>query len=130
MFTVTRAIFSARTSIFIRSYITLPYFSEEHTILHDACKRLADNELAPQAFEVDKQHKFPTEQVLKMSELGLMGMVVPEEYGGSGMDYLAYALAMEEISRGCASCGVIMSANNSLFCAPLLSFGLIYLLLI
>ena len=58
-----------------------------------------------------------------MGELGFMGMAVPEEYGGAGMDTLSYALAMEEISAACASCGVIMSVNNSLFCDPVLKFG-------
>ena len=58
-----------------------------------------------------------------MGELGLMGIAIPEEYGGAGMDPLAYALAMEEISRGCASTGVIMSVNNSLYCDPVLKFG-------
>lgn len=55
-----------------------------------------------------------------MGELGLMGVDVPTDYGGSGLDYLAYAIAMEEISRGCASAGVIMSVNNSLYCGPVL----------
>lgn len=92
-------------------------------MLYDACHRLADEVIAPFAPTADKLHQFPTEQIAAMAELGLMGMIVPEQYGGSGMDYLAYAVAMEEISRGCASCGVIMSANNSLFCAPVLAFG-------
>ena len=59
--------------------------------------------------------EYPTDAVKKMGELGLMGINVPEEYGGSGLDTLAYAIAMEEISRGCASAGVIMSAHNSLY---------------
>merc|ERR1719432_207866 len=58
-----------------------------------------------------------------MGELGLMGIVVPEELGGTGLDYLAYAIAMEEISRGCASAGVIMSVNNSLYIGPILKMG-------
>ena len=72
------------------------------------------------AGELDREHRFPAEQVAKMGELGLMGIAVPEEYGGAGMDALAYALAMEEISRGCASSGVVMSVNNSLYCDPVL----------
>src|SRR5260370_38987495 len=58
-----------------------------------------------------------------MVELGLLGIEIPQEYGGAGLDALSYALAMEEISAACASCGVIMSVNNSLFCDPLLKFG-------
>jgi butyryl-CoA dehydrogenase len=68
--------------------------------------------------DVDAQHLFPGKAVKKLGELGLMGVSVPEEFGGAGMDYLAYAIAMEEISRGCASTGVIMSVNNSLYCGP------------
>jgi butyryl-CoA dehydrogenase len=67
---------------------------------------------------VDAQHCFPAQAVKKLGELGLMGVAVPDAYGGAGMDCLAYALAMEEISRGCASTGVIMSVNNSLYCGP------------
>src|SRR5208282_51746 len=59
----------------------------------------------------------------KMAALGFMGMAIPQEYGGAGMDTISYALAMEEISSACASCGVIMSVNNSLFCDPLNKFG-------
>lgn len=58
-----------------------------------------------------------------MGELGLMGIVAPEKLGGTGLDYLAYAIAMEEVSRGCASAGVIMSVNSSLFLGPILKFG-------
>lgn len=63
-------------------------------------------------------------QILQMGQLGLMGLNVPESLGGTGMDYLAYAIAMEEISRGCASAGVIMSAHNSLYLGPLLKYGM------
>ena len=58
-----------------------------------------------------------------MGELGLMAIAVPQKLGGAGLDYLAYAIAVEEISRGCASAGVIMTVNNSLFLAPILNFG-------
>ena len=58
-----------------------------------------------------------------MGELGLMGVAIGENYGGTGMDYVAYALAMEEISRGCASCGCIMTVNNTLYCLPMEKFG-------
>eukprot|EP00597_Dinobryon_sp_UTEXLB2267_P004328 CAMPEP_0170074660 /NCGR_PEP_ID=MMETSP0019_2-20121128/11925_1 /TAXON_ID=98059 /ORGANISM="Dinobryon sp., Strain UTEXLB2267" /LENGTH=373 /DNA_ID=CAMNT_0010285107 /DNA_START=152 /DNA_END=1273 /DNA_ORIENTATION=- len=87
-------------------------------MISETCKTFADSELAPIASKIDKEHYFPVEQVKKLGELGLMGISVDTEYGGSGMDTVCYAIAMEEISRGCASTGVIMSANNSLFCTP------------
>lgn len=83
----------------------------------------AEQELKPIAAEVDRKHLFPKEQVKKMGELGLMGLCVPEALGGTGLDYLAYAIAMEEISRGCASAGVVMSAHNSLYLGPINYFG-------
>lgn len=73
---------------------------------------------ARQAAGWDKGHEYPADAVRQMAEMGLMGVAIPEDDGGTGSDYLAYALAMEEISRGCASCGVIMSVNNSLYCGP------------
>lgn len=79
--------------------------------------------MKPIAAEVDKKHLFPKEQVKKMGELGLMSLCVPEAFGGTGLDYLAYAIAMEEISRGCATAGVIMSAHNTLYLNPIDKFG-------
>ncbi|XP_077995488.1 short-chain specific acyl-CoA dehydrogenase, mitochondrial-like [Glandiceps talaboti] len=104
----------------VHSLIDLP---ETHDMLRKTCRDFADNELKPIAGMLDKEHKYPVEQVKKMGELGLMSIIVPEKYGGTGLDYLAYAIAMEEISRGCASCGCIMSVNNSLYLAPILQFG-------
>jgi len=92
-------------------------------MLQKTCRDFADNELKPIAAKIDKEHLFPKDQVKKMGELGLMAISVPEKYGGTGLDYLAYAIAMEEISRGCASAGVIMSVNNSLYLGPVLGFG-------
>jgi butyryl-CoA dehydrogenase len=77
----------------------------------------------PKAAEIDRNHRHPKELVARMAELGLMGVAVPEQYGGAGFDTLSYVLAMEEISRACASTGVIMSVNNSLVCDPILKFG-------
>lgn len=94
------------------TFIDLP---ETHQMLKDTCRQFAESELWPIAGKIDKTCEFPAEQIKKMGELGLMGMEVPEEFGGAGLDSLAYAIAMEEISRGCASAGVIMSANNSLY---------------
>lgn len=92
-------------------------------MLQKTCRDFADKELSPNAAECDRLHRYPGEQVLGMGGLGLMGLCVPEEYGGTGLDALAYAIAMEEISRGCASAGVILSAHNSLYLGPILSFG-------
>ena len=97
--------------------------AEEHEMLRQTCRDFAQQQLKPIAGELDREHRFPAEQIKQMGELGLMGIAVPDEYGGTGMDALAYALAMEEISAGCASTGVIMSVNNSLYCDPLLKFG-------
>ena len=97
--------------------------SETHEMLKKTCRDFADKELMPIAGELDKEHKFPAEPVKKMAELGLMGVAVPDDQGGTGLDNLAYAVAMEEISRGCASTGVVMSVNNSLYCDPVVKFA-------
>jgi butyryl-CoA dehydrogenase len=98
-------------------------FNEEQQLLLNTVRELAKTELAPKAAKHDESGEFPTQQVAKMAELGLMGVAVPTEYGGAGMDAVAYVLAMEEVSAGDASCGVIMSVNNSLVCDPILKFG-------
>ena len=97
--------------------------SEEQQMVKDMCRKFAENELAPKAEHYDRTHEFPWEHVKKLGEMGMMGVVYPEEYGGSGMDYLTYAIAVEEISRGCASTGVIVSAHNSLCLSPIYYFG-------
>jgi butyryl-CoA dehydrogenase len=97
--------------------------TEEQRQVRDLCREFAAQELAPNARRWDEHHEFPAAAVKKLAELGLLGVAVPVEWGGAGMDNLSYALAMEEISRGCAGTGVIMSVNNSLYCDPLLKFG-------
>jgi butyryl-CoA dehydrogenase len=97
--------------------------AEEHVLIRDTARDFAAREVAPKAAELDKTGRWPAEIVSAMAELGLLGIAIPEEYGGAGMDAVSYALAMEEISAACASCGVIMSVNNSLFCDPLYKFG-------
>lgn len=92
-------------------------------MLQKTCRDFADNELIPTAAKTDREHLYPGAQVEKMGELGLMAVAVQEKYGGTGLDYLAYAIAMEEISRGCASAGVIMSVNNSLYLGPVERYG-------
>jgi butyryl-CoA dehydrogenase len=104
----------------ITSHSQLP---EEHKMIHEMCRRFADEELAPNAGQWDQKHEFPMDAVTQLSNLGLMGINTPEEWGGSGLDAMSYAIAMEEISRGCASVGVIMSAHNSLYLYPVLTFG-------
>jgi len=100
-----------------------PTYTEEHDMLKQTCRDFADQQLRPIAGDLDREHRFPAEQIAQMGELGLMGIAIPEEYGGCGMDVTAYAIAMEEISRGCASTGVIMSVNNSLYCDPVYRYG-------
>jgi butyryl-CoA dehydrogenase len=97
--------------------------TDEQRQVRDMCRDFAAKELAPNARRWDLDHQFPREAVKKLGELGLMGIAVPSELGGAGMDNISYALAMEEISRGCAGTGVIMSVNNSLFCDPVMKYG-------
>ncbi|WNG47473.1 acyl-CoA dehydrogenase [Archangium minus] len=87
------------------------------------CREFASRELTPNARKWDETHQWPVEAVKKLAELSLLGVAVPEQYGGAGLDNVCYALAMEEISRGCASTGVIMSVNNSLYCDPVMKYG-------
>ncbi len=94
-----------------------------HQMVQETARRFADSELLPIAAEIDKKGEYPAEKVKKLAQLGFLGMAVPERWDGAGLDNLAYAIAMEEISRGCASTGVIMSVNNSLVCDPILRHG-------
>ncbi len=97
--------------------------TEEHKMIQKAARDFAQKEIAPIAAEFDESGEFPYETIKKMGELGLMGIEIPEEYGGAGLDTLAYVLALEEISKADAAHGTIMSVNNSLFCYGLLRFG-------
>jgi len=97
--------------------------SEEQQMVQKTAKEFTNNEIKPVASINDREHRFPEEIINKLGELGFMGMSVPEQYGGSGLDYLSYILALEEICKGCASTGTIMSVNNSLVCAPIKTFG-------
>jgi butyryl-CoA dehydrogenase len=97
--------------------------TEEQKMIQGVARDFAVREVEPRARELDKTGEWPTALVKRMGELGLMGVAVPEEHGGAGSDAVSYALAMEEISRACASTGVIMSVNNSLVCDPLYKFG-------
>ena len=93
--------------------------SEEQLMIQQAARDFAQNELLPEVIERDRDQKFPTEQVKKMGEMGLLGMMVDPKYGGAGMDSVSYVLAMEEIAKIDASAAVVMSVNNSLVCAGL-----------
>jgi alkylation response protein AidB-like acyl-CoA dehydrogenase len=99
------------------------HFNDEQRMVRDMAREFAVKELAPRAKEIDSKHQFPKEEVAQLGKLGLMGVMVPESLGGAGFDVLSYILAIEEISRGCASTGVIMSVNNSLVCDPILHYG-------
>jgi len=97
--------------------------TEEQLMVKDMARRFAETEIKPVAAELDKNHEHPAEIIKKMGELKMMGIAVPEEYGGGGMDNVSYALALIEISKACASTGAIMSVNNSLYCFPVMAFG-------
>lgn len=97
--------------------------TEEQRMIQDMSRKFAEKEIKPIAAELDRTHRHPVEICAKMGELGLMGITIPEEYGGAGMDYICYVLAMIEISKACASCGVIMSVCNSLYNFPVFAYG-------
>lgn len=97
--------------------------NETHKMIRETARQFAQDELALTADERDEKEIFPHEQIKKLGELGFMGMMVPEQYGGAGLDTLSYVIAIEELSRVDASCGVIMSVNNSLVCYGLTKYG-------
>jgi alkylation response protein AidB-like acyl-CoA dehydrogenase len=98
-------------------------FTETQLMIKETARKFAEDELTPTVSERDEKEEFPRDAVKKLGELGFMGMMVPEKYGGAGLDTISYVLAMEEISKVDASCGVIMSVNNSLVCYGLNDFG-------
>ena len=95
----------------------------EQQMIQQTTRDLAAREILPHAPAIDREHRFPSQIVAKLGELGLMGMMVPPAWGGAGLDAVSYALAVEEVSRACAATGVIMSVNNSLVCGPILEHG-------
>lgn len=103
--------------------LALYSLSEEHKMIRDAARDFAQNEIAPIAAQFDESGEFPAATIKKMGGMGFMGIEIPEEYGGAGMDALAYVLALEEICKVDASHGVIMSVNNSLYCHGIMKFG-------
>jgi alkylation response protein AidB-like acyl-CoA dehydrogenase len=97
--------------------------TEEQLRIRDAIREFAVTEIAPGAAEREKRQEFPREILRKLSEMGILGMMVPEEFGGAGADALSYILAVEELARVCASTAVIVSVNNSVACYPIWKFG-------
>jgi len=101
--------------------------TEEQKMMKDTARKFAEERVKPGAAERDRTHEFPTDIIKECAELGFMGVAIPEKWGGAEMDYVSYAIMIEEISKACASTGVILSVNNSLVCDPLLKFGSDYI---
>jgi alkylation response protein AidB-like acyl-CoA dehydrogenase len=97
--------------------------SDETREIQEMAREFAREEILPGAIERDRSHEFPSELIAQLGEMGFMGMFVPEEYGGAGLDILSYVVALEEICYADAGVGVIMSVNNSLVSWPILNFG-------
>lgn len=97
--------------------------SDDHKMIQQMARDFAQKEVAPVAAKLDETSAFPAAAVKKMAEIGFMGIMVPPELDGGGMDQLAYVLVLEEISAACASTAVTMSVNNSLYCMPIVKFG-------
>lgn len=102
----------------------MPYMlTDEQKMMQEMVRKLAQNEIAPRAAEIDRTGEFPWENIKKMGELGLMGVPIPEEYGGAGYDFLSYIITIEEISRACAATGVILAVHTSVGTLPILYCG-------
>ena len=99
------------------------HLTNEQQMLRKMYREFAENEVKPLAEEIDEEERFPMETVEKMAKLGMMGIYFPKEYGGAGADVLAYAMAVEELSKVCGTTGVIVSAHTSLCCAPIFENG-------
>ena len=97
--------------------------TDEQQLIRDAVREFAETEVTPIAAELDRDHRFPYELLPKLAEMNLMGMPYPEKEGGAGADYVSYAIAIEELSRACASTGIIVSAHTSLATWPIFKFG-------
>lgn len=97
--------------------------SQDHKVLQSSIRDFVEKEIKPLAIQIDENHKIPDELIQKMSALGLLGSFIPAAYGGAGMDILSYVIVVEEVSKACASSGVLISAHTSLACDPILHFG-------
>jgi butyryl-CoA dehydrogenase len=99
------------------------HLTDEQQMIQAMAREFAEQHIKPIAAEIDRDARFPHETVKRMGELGLLGIAVPEQWGGSGADAVSYVVALEEIARACASHAVVMSVNNSLYCEPVLKYG-------
>lgn len=97
--------------------------NEQQKMIQKMVREFAEKEIAPVAAELDKKAEYPTKILEKMAKLGLLGIIIPTEYGGAGLDTISYAIVIEEISRKCASTGVITSVHNSLVSWPIIKYG-------
>lgn len=97
--------------------------TDEQVMIRDMARQFAQREIAPHAADWDRAQEIPRAVLTRMGELGLMGMLVPEEWGGSGADFPSYALAVEEIAAGDGACSTVMGVQNSVTCAPILDYG-------
>jgi butyryl-CoA dehydrogenase len=97
--------------------------TEEQIRIRESVREFAEKEIAPGVAEREKNERFPSEILSRLAEMGILGMMVPESYGGAGTDALSYVLAIEELARVCPSTAVIVSVNNSVFCYPVWKFG-------
>ena len=97
--------------------------TKEQEFVKKMVREFAVNEVEPLAADIDKEHRFPVETVEKMAKYGMLGIPYPTEYGGMGGDHISYAITVEELSRVCASTGVICSAHTSLCCWPIFNWG-------
>jgi butyryl-CoA dehydrogenase len=105
-------------------YLTMDFeLTDEQQLIRDAVREFAAAEVAPIAAELDRDHRFPSELLPRLAEMNLMGMPYPEKEGGAGADYVSYVIAVEELSRACASTGIILSAHTSLATWPIFKFG-------
>jgi butyryl-CoA dehydrogenase len=96
---------------------------DQHQEIREMASKFSDKEIGPLAASIDKEENIPDDLKKKMSEMGFFGIFIPETFNGAGLDYLSYSIIMDEVSRGCASTGVLISAHNSLCVYPILSFG-------
>jgi alkylation response protein AidB-like acyl-CoA dehydrogenase len=100
----------------------IPY-TEEHRMLRDMLRKYCDEKVAPRAIELDQEKKFPHEAIKELAELDLLGIYIPEEYGGAGMDFVSYALTIEELARVCGTTSITLAAHTSLCMAPIAMLG-------
>lgn len=98
-------------------------YADEQRMIRDAARDFSTECLAPFSAQWDRDGDLPEQVIAQLGELGLLGMTVPSEWGGSYTDYVSYALALEEVAAGCAACATIMSVHSSVGCGPILGYG-------